>query len=103
MSDLDHTLIHRVRQLIAGDNAHRANTWLFLYEKSRAGSADRREYEALLRRFVGAHGNISVAARSYAESLCAYSVELHRKSDVLNAALEQLNNTRRGSRSRPDR
>jgi hypothetical protein len=65
MPNLDHSLIHRVHQCMRGDHVHRVRTWLFLYEKSSAGSADRVYYECLLRNYVAAQ-SAAEAVRSVA-------------------------------------
>jgi hypothetical protein len=61
MPNLDHSLIHRVQQCVKGDDVHRVRTWLFLYEKSSSGSADRIYYECLLRKYVATENVIRAA------------------------------------------
>jgi hypothetical protein len=89
MPNLDHSLIHRVQQCMKGDDVHCVRTWLFLYEKSSPGSADRIYYECLLRKYV-AKENVIRAAHWAAEVTRQASKELCTRSRFLNQAVDSL-------------
>jgi hypothetical protein len=82
MHSVDHSLIHRARQFITGENVHQVNTWIFCYAMAQDSPCQKR-YEELLRDFVTTK-NLMLAARVQAKRALERGIELRRESVALN-------------------
>lgn len=88
MNSVDHSLIHRARQFITGENVHQVNTWIFCYEMAHDSPCQKR-YEELLREFVTTK-NLMLAARTHMKRALERGIEVRRESAALDAEIRRL-------------
>jgi len=99
-TDVDYTLLYRVRQLIDGTSIHIVQTWVFLYEKSPVHSKERDEYESILRKFVTTR-SLCEAARWHAMVVCNRAADVTAKSESLDKRLQTSSGIRSSARKIP--